>query len=354
MASEFNELASQVLSQDEIESLLEQFSGEDAGGGGTDTPADMESTGSLVDTPTAAPEVQTRHANLPKINFRVPSYLKHRQVRFLEVRHDQFARRLTDRLSLYLRKEVRIDLDEFGIRRYSEIKADASGQHYFAELHVEGFPINGFIQIPVEMGLLVIDRMLGGNGEKFQSKGGLTEIEIVLLDQLVGHVMDQWAMIWEDLIVCRHRIAGHESDIKHLHITSGQNPVIESQYNLRIGSYEGVFRMAFPAIFWEPILSRVNETILARTQAVPEVRGRNNEAMMKLKVNIHARWEGHEITARELSEIKPGDFIYFNKSLASKTTVMVADLPKFVGMVGDSDGKRAIRIEKIVESKNLR
>jgi flagellar motor switch protein FliM len=352
MASEFSELASQVLSQDEIESLLQQFAGT------SDVAAIEEQVSSgkapaeiLQQAAAPRPTGLRRNVNFPRINFRVPAYLKRRQLRFLEVRTDQFARQLTDRLSLYLRKEVKIELSQFETLKFDDLKARVEGPHYFAEIKVEGFPVNGFMQIPVEMGLLVIDRMLGGTGEKFQGKGGLTEIEVVLLDQLVGHIMDQWALIWEDLLVCRHRIVGHESEIGHLHITSGLNPVISSLFKLRIGTYEGEFRLVFPAVFWEPILSRVNETILARTQEQGEGSELNNEAMMKLKLTIKAKWEGHQMTARELGAMKPGDCIYFNRSQASRTTVVVADLDKFIGLIGEADGKRAIQIEKVIESK---
>lgn len=355
MPSEFSELASQVLSQDEIESLLEQFSNDDDDDGKLVPPTKSSSASHfeqdyLVQS-LAGDSAVRKNLNLPRINFRIPSYLKSRQVRFLEVRHDQFARRLTDRLSLYLRKEVKIELIGFEVKKYDDIKTLIEGVNYLAEIHIDKFPVNGFVQIPVEMSLLIIDRMLGGNGEKYSGKGGLTEIEIVLLDQLVGHVMDQWALIWEDLTTCRHKIIGHESEMRHLHITGGQNPVTEASFLLRIAQYEGTFRMVFPGIFWEPILSRVSEVLLSRTTKDTTNKTMNPEAMAKLRLTIRALWEGREMTARELASIKPGDLIYFNKAQANKTTIMVADLAKFVGQIGESDGKRAVMIEQVIEAK---
>lgn len=350
MSGDFSDLASQVLSQDEIESLLEQFSGDEDES--TD-PVELSDNYNEPAVGTTGKKLsKIKASNLPRLNFRVPHYLKKRQLRFLEVRHDLFARRLTDRLSLYLRKEVKLELLGFNVSNYGEVSSVIDSESYLAEMAVDPFPVHGIFQLPVDISLVVIDRMLGGNGDKSSGKPGLTEIEVVLLDQLVGHIMDQWAMVWEDLVQCKHKIVGHESEIQHLHITSPHNPVTIATFRLKISTFEGDIRIIFPGIAWEPIMSRVSETLLAQTSNASKPKW-NNEAMLKLKVKVQAKWDGHQISAKELAGIKPGDFLYFNKSLADKTTVLIADLPKFTGQVGQSDGKRAIKVDKILGNTKL-
>lgn len=349
MSGDFNELTSQVLSQDEIESLLEQFSGDEELDELDNPGASFESDhGESNDT--IIPKIDT--SNLPRLNFRVPHYLKRRQLRFLEVRHDHFSRRLTDRLSLYLRKEIKADLVSFDVANYGELPGLIEEESYLAELEIDPFPVRGIFQVPIDLSLLLIDRMLGGTGEKSNVTSGLTDIEIVLMDQLLGHIMDQWAFLWEDLISCHHTISGHESEIQHLHVTSKHNPVTIATFKLRIGSVDGEIRMIFPALFWEPIMSQVSESLLASVQPKTKEQRFSNEAISKFKVNIHARWEGEQMSARDLANIEPGDFIYFNKSQADKTTIFIADLPKFMGQIGQADGKRAVKIINLIGSKS--
>ncbi len=350
MSGNFNELTSQVLSQDEIESLLDQFSGDDKHEkvGGENDPGYGGSHGAVNDL--TASKVDA--SDLPRLDFRVPHYLKTRQLRFLEVRHDQFSRRLTDHLSLYLRKEIKADLVSFEVVKYGELASTIKEESYFAELEIDPFPVRGIFQVPVDLSLLLIDRMLGGTGEKSSGLSGLTDIETVLMDQLLGHLMDQWSFIWEDVISCKHKISGHESDIQHIHITSKHNPVTIATIKLRIGSVESEMRMIFPAFFWEPIMSQVSESLLASIQPKSGEQSISNEAISKLKVNVRARWDGEKLSARDLVNIKPGDFLYFNKSQADKTTIFIADLPKFVGQLGQVDGKRAVKINNLIGPKS--
>lgn len=345
MSDDFSELASQVLSQDEIESLLEKFSGDEDDDALSAGPGAYVAAQGMMSGPIKS-AIDT--SNLPRLNFRVPHYLKKRQLRFLEVRHGQFARRLTDRLSLYLRKEIKFDLVGFDVAKYGELPSIIDNDNYLAEVEVDPFPVRGICQIPVNVSLIVIDRMLGGTGETASGSQGLTEIETVLMDQLLGHIMDQWALVWEDIMQCKHKVVGHESDVQHMHITSKHNPITIATFRVKIASTEADMRLVFPGLFWEPVMCRVSDMLLSQVTHRDSQGQVSNEAMLKMKLRVHAKWEGHQMSARELAGIEPGDFLYFNKSQADKTTIFIEDLPKLIGQIGMSDGKRAIKVGKFI------
>ena len=148
---------SEVLSQQEIDNLLAALS-----------------TGELdADNMQDVEEKQVKD-----YDFRRPVKFSKEHLRTLEIIFEHYGRLLSTNLPVYLRKNVQVSVTSSETVTFSEFSNALSNPVILSIVNFAPLSGNIIMELSLNVGFAIIDRMLGGQGTTLERKRDFSEIEM--------------------------------------------------------------------------------------------------------------------------------------------------------------------------------
>jgi flagellar motor switch protein FliM len=273
-------------------------------------------------------------------DFRRPSILTGGEMRKLRLRHEEFIRSLAAHLSTYLRLEVGIKLTAFETLSYREFAARLPGPTHLSLFKLEPLDGVGVLDLPLRLGLTLVDRLLGGPAQGVVPNGELSEIEVALLDQTTTLIIGEWCQLWQKVEALRPSVAGHESSGRFLNGAAPDSVMLVLSAEMQLGDCTEVFQLALPFAALEPFVRKI-----ARAGALPAGAAPSkaaplwwNPGLNEVPIRVRTQWNGLELSARALSRLKAGDVLRLEGEDFSRVEVLFEQTPKFrarLGTAGD-------------------
>lgn len=321
----------EVLSQNEIDALLKALnSGE-------------------VDVNEIEHSIEKKIKNY---DFRNPQKIAKDQLRTLEIIHENFGRLLQTFLSGYLRAPVKIEVltvDQFA---YSEFNNSISNPAFLPVIEFK--PLSGQIimDISTNIAFAMIERLLGGDGEKNNENRSFTEIELTLLRKVLNRILDIIPEAWENVIELEPEIEKIEINSQFAQIVSPNETIALATMNVAIGSVEGMFNICIPHIVIEPILNRLSTKLwFSNTQNNKDEEKKDKELMSKrLKkaaVTVKAQLGSTTATLKEILDLNVGDVIRLDTKSDEPIQILTGTIWKFHGVPGTNKNKLAVKITDV-------
>jgi flagellar motor switch protein FliM len=157
---------SKTLSQWEIDALLNTMSSDDASPG---TPG-----GGVI------PSDRT----IKLYDFRRPDKFSKEHIRAIQNIHETFARVTASSLSSYLRSTTSVSLSSIEQVVYDEYVHQLSNPTLVNLVELQPLAGRIVVEMNMNLGLAMLDRMMGGPGQATMRRGELTDIEMALLRSL--------------------------------------------------------------------------------------------------------------------------------------------------------------------------
>ena len=166
-----------ILSQEEVDALLTEFSDDDV-------PDGFAAPGRKVvpDIPIKRRE-RDKNRKVSIYDFRRPDRVSKEQLRSLHYLHDRFSRNFSSSLSAYLRTLIDVNLYSVEQFTYAEFVLSLPDPTYFNAISMDPLEGNCILEINPKILFPMIDKILGGKGEDFG--GGMrtiTDIERALIE----------------------------------------------------------------------------------------------------------------------------------------------------------------------------
>lgn len=173
-----------ILSQEEIDALLEVVD---------DDGAEAE----IAEKPTTV--VQQHQITL--YDFKRPNRVSKEQLRAFRGIHDKMARALSSQISAIMRSIVEIQLHSVDQMTYGEFLMSLPSPTSFNVFSMKPLDGTGVLEINPSIAFPMIDRLLGGKGDPYESTREFSDIELNLLDtilrQMMQNLKDAWAPVTE-------------------------------------------------------------------------------------------------------------------------------------------------------------
>jgi flagellar motor switch protein FliM len=286
-------------------------------------------------------------------DFRAPAFLAPRQWRKLRREHEEYAKAVADRLSSLLRVEVQVSLANLETKSFAELVAASLEPAHLTQFKIE--PLRGIclLNLPPQIALVLVDLLLGGNGENIGNQRELTEIETALLEEALLAIIQEWCNRWHAGQEMRPSLLGHETNARDLQNTGGNSLFLAATFAARFHKTEERFSLALPCPAIESLLLRNAPDAEASAPAKTAPAKRKplwRPEFDDLQAPINAFWPERQITTREISELKIGDVLKYDPAITSQIRIRVAGSTKFIGRLGTCDGKWAIEIINAVPS----
>ena len=321
-----------ILSQEEIDALLEVVEEE-----GDTLSAETEPT-------------DTRQVIL--YDFKRPNRVSKEQLRAVKGIHDKMARNLASQVSSIMRSIVEIQLHSVDQMTYGEFLMSLPSPTSFNVFSIKPLDGNCIIEINPSIAFPMIDRLLGGLGESYESSRELTDIELNLLDAILRIIMQRLKEGWAPITDMYPTVETKESSPNVVQIVSQNEIVIMVVMEIIIGNSSGMINLCYPVIYLEPILSRLanRDIMLGETSAKKSRNKELNTLISRAEVFIESIIGQAELSVGELLELKKGDIIRLDRAADDKAIVMIDKKELFLAEIGLHRFRKSIKIESLVRT----
>jgi len=298
--------------------------------------------------------LDSKKDNTHAYDFRNQMILTAPVLRKFKLHQEEFVQSTAARLSIHLRLEFSLKLIGVKTIPYQKL-ADSWGQ----PAHLTVFktePLRGVsvLEISTQLGLCMVDRLMGGSGVVASSDQEISEIEKVLLEQTVELFLHEWCSHWSKIKELKPVILGYESNGRFIQAAPMEATMLVVIMEASFGECSGQIQLGVPFAAMEPLIQTfcgANETATVSApvaKPAAPARLRWNTCFDEVPVPVTAEWEGLELTARQILALKVGDVLKLEAKHAQRVKVRVADAIKFEGRPGTSGGQWAVELTKIV------
>ena len=337
---------SDVLSQNEIDSLLSAIELGDFTGGGESTTAtqDEQDTSAHKEMPWKRP------ASVKIYDFKRPDKFSKDQMRTIQMIHDTYARLTTTSLSAQLRSFVNVHVVSVDQLTYEEFSRSIPNPTTLAIINMD--PLNGsaIMEIDPTITFTIVDRLFGGGGETMKENRELTDIELSVIEGIGIRILGNLREAWSNVLDLRPKLGTIETNIQFAQIVPPNDMVVLITLETRIGEVEGMMNFCIPYITIEPIVSKLS----AQYWYSSIRKGTNQENIELLKdqifdtsLNISAKLGKISLSMRDLLQIKAGDVIRLDTKINSNLDVIVGTKKKYTCRPGTIGKKLGIQITSI-------
>ena len=198
----------------------------------------------------------------------------------------------------------------------------------------------------------MIDRLLGGNGENFETSRELTDIEVNLLDAVLRMIMQRLKESWAMITDMYPNVEAKESSPNVVQIVSQNEIVIMVVMEIIVGNSSGMINICYPVIYLEPILSRLaNRDIMLGETSAKKSRNKELKTLIgRAEILYEAILGQTVISVNEFLNLKEGDILRLDRGADDKAIVCIDKKEVFLAQMGLHRFRKSIKIEQLIRS----
>jgi flagellar motor switch protein FliM len=329
-----------ILSQDEVDALLNEFSDDD-----------------VVSEPEKKREVIKKKKSdmsdkkVSIYNFRRPDRASKEQLRSLHYLHDRFSRNFSSSLSAYLRALIDVNLYSVEQFTYAEFILSLPDPTYFNAIVMDPLEGSAVLEINPKILFPMIDKILGGKGEDFG--GGMriiTDIERELIEGVVKLILKDLMESWKQIVELNMKIVATETSPQLIQVVAPNEIVILIVFELKVGDAKGFMNFCIPSIVLEPIAHRFSQDWYAdRAKMSVEELKKIKLNLLKTKISMDAAIVGNTLTTENILGIGVGDIIKLETGVNDGLSVLLNGIEKFSAYEFSSKKRKSVKIADIIQ-----
>lgn len=279
-------------------------------------------------------------ARVEPYDFRNPAFLAEAELRRLRILHEDFIRYLSARLSMFLRMECGLKMARLQTQAYAKFTEGLSTPTHICLFKADPLLGVGVLDINPRLALTLVDRLLGGRGHSVKAERYLTEIEIVLLEDVVKIILEEWCSQWREDRELHPQVIGHENNGRFLQTSPRDAIVLALAIEVSFGDCSEQIQIGLPYYTIEPLVKALQ---LRRQKdsapAVPPAAAQWRDIYEHVRIPLRAEWSLADMPLREVAALRVGDVLQLPVSILDETRVLLSGSPKFsatVGLEGDA------------------
>ncbi len=322
----------QILSQDEVDALLQGITGESQ-------KLEQEE----------APTTGVREYDLASqeriVRGRMPT---------MEVINERFARNIRIGIFNFIRRSPEVAIGGIKVQKFSAFLREIVVPTNFNIVNVKPLRGSGLIVCDPSLVFAVIDSLFGGIG-KFHTRiegrdFSPTELRVIL--RLLEVITAEYKKAWMGVYPVELEYQRSEMQPQFASIATPSEIVVATSFTLEIGETTGTMHFCIPYSTLEPIRDTLYSTVQGDS-AEPDRRWVKllTNQIQSAEVELVAELAQAGATVEQLLAFKPGDFIELDLNPLIKAKV--SGVPVFDAHYGTSNNRYAIKIDRLLTGSNL-
>lgn len=326
-----------ILTQREIDALLEASTVEE---------------GAAAPTPSAARSV-TKAVKL--YDFRRPDKFSKDQIRTLQAMHQALGRVFSASLSSQLRTVVTIRMSSIDQGLYEEYVQQVQSPSILNIVGPEPLAGSIVIEYSSEVGMTIVDRLLGGPGKLLRGGHEITDVELALLRTAATPLLSGLSEAWENLIELKPILQDIALSPQFLQVARAGDVVIMVFFEIQIGDIVGGMSLCLPYQVLEPIMPRLNAQSWFSSPGQRQITDGDRDYLrnhvLRTPIEVCARVGLANLPTREIVTLGVGDVIRLDREAGDEIDVMVAGRRKFRARPGLVGRKLGIRVTDVLDEE---
>lgn len=320
-------MATDFLSQDEVDALLKGVTGE------TDEPETSEAGAGSIRAYNLGTQERIVRGRMPT----------------LELINERFARYLRIGLFNYMHRTTEISVGPIRVQKYSEFIRNLvvpTNLNLVAAKPLRGTSL--FVFDP-NLVFLVVDNMFGGDGRFHTRVEGrdFTGTEQRIIQGLLNVVFTEYARSWKPVFSLSFEYIRSEMNSQFANIATPSEIVVSTTFTLEFGGTAADMHICFPYSMVEPIRDLLysamqSDQLSTDRRWILMLRKQLKDAEVEIRANLATT----NIALGEILELNPGDIIPID--IPEKIIACVDDVPLFEATYGQQGGQYALKIETFI------
>lgn len=346
---------SEILSQEEIETLLASLPEPTDTGAPENAPSSIMSLPSAAPSPTwTGPGVQARQRSTTMAyeiyDFRRPDKFSKDQLKSLQMLHETFTRSCASALAAYLRAQVHLELSSLEQVPYEEYLRPID-RSVFVVFSMP--PLHGQAVLEMEFSLVfsMLDRLLGGPGKSIP-RSNLTEIERPLVERIFENVFTALKSAWEGLLPLNPTQESMETSSAFVQIAPPGDIVVTILFEVKVGDQRGAFSLCIPYVTLKGITPKLSaQKWFGPTAGKASIVNRRQMArhVHRAIVPCTAQLGRAQLNIREFLDLRVGNTLQLDQETGEELTMLINHKPKFRGKPAISGKKLVFAVSSTIE-----
>jgi flagellar motor switch protein FliM len=312
----------------------------------------------MNDTEIAEPEVENAQGftppgeptNLIPFHFSNASSLTPARQQSLENWHRNFLKMAAGSLGDLLRLQLDLKLVSVQIQSYGEMVEERGAENQCVLFRMNPQPGIWLLDLPVSLSLMLVDRMMGGPGEIQEGETReLTELDQTIFQQFAETFLADYAKSWRPHAELKAEVMRQVRNLNYQLIHQPDALILRVGIQVAIKESKTTMWLVVPITSVEDLLVKSlasDEHVKAEDHA--KVKDKKSP-MGSVPVRVSVRWQGFQMTLREVDEISLGDVLMLDNRKCEAATVWLGDKAKFAGRVAREPHKTTITITTPLE-----
>jgi flagellar motor switch protein FliM len=317
-----------LLSQDEVDALLAGVTGEAA-----ETTTAVEDLSGVRPYDLSSPDRVVRH-----------------RMQTLELINERFARKLRSVMLTFMRRNADITVGAIRIQKYSDFERNLpvpSNLNMVAMKPLRGAALFAF---DPNLVFLVIDSLFGGHGRYNTRVEGrdFTTTEQRIIRRLLNMTLESYAGAWEQVYPIEFEYIRSEMHTKFASITSGNEIVVVTSFNIELGASGGKLNVCLPYSMIEPVRDLLTRPLQEAGAGAIDQRWMHqlSRQVRSADVELVAEFAQIESTIAELMKLQVNDILPLE--ISPNITAHVSGVPVMDCSYGTFNGRYALRVNTIL------
>ncbi len=322
----------QVLSQDEVDALLQGITGESQKLEHEEVPQGAVRTYDLAS--------QERI-----VRGRMPT---------MEIVNERFARNIRLGLFNLIRKSPEVSIGGIKVQKYSAFLREIVVPTNFNIVSVKPLRGSGLIICDPSLVFSVIDALFGGAG-KFHTRiegRDFSQTELRVIMRLIELICADFNKAWHGIYPLELEFQRSEMQPQFANIATPSEIVVATSFTLEIGETAGTMHFCIPYSTLEPIRDVLYSTVQGDSTE-PDRRWINllKTQIQAAEVELVAELATAPATVEQLLAFKPGDFIELDLDPAIQAKV--DGVPVLDCHYGTANGRYALKVDHLIASHKV-
>lgn len=318
---------SNFLSQDEVDALIAGVTGEHS------EASEDEQRGGVRPYDLSSPDRVVRH-----------------RMQTLELINERFARRMRSTLLSFMRRNADITVSTIKVQKYSEFERNLPVPSNLNMVTMK--PLRGAALFTFDPNLvfLVIDSLFGGHGRYTTRIEGrdFTNTEQRIIRRLLNLTLESYAEAWQNVYPISFEYIRSEMHTKFASITSGNEIVVVTSFNIELGASGGNLNICLPYSMIEPVRDLLTRPLQEASLDAVDQRWTHqlSRQVRSADVELTAEFAAISTTVGELMKLKVNDILPVD--IPKAITARAGNVPVLECSYGTFNGQYALRVLKVL------
>ncbi len=290
-------------------------------------------------------------------DFRSPKKFTKERIKVLDSIFDNYARLLSSYLTGLLRLYCKVTLASIEEQRYFEFNNGLPDYVMMGtvELGIHDEDIEStptIVQLSNSLTYILIDRLLGGRGEYKDADRDFTEIEVSIIEKIIGNLAGLLREPWEQYVEVSPKLMNVETNSRVFSAVDYDDTMIIVCLEVAVNETKTLVNVLMPVLNLDAVMQKY-VTKSARTtrrfdaNREQERRETIMRALNESPLTIKAVLGEVSLDIADILNLQVDDIIPLDKNINSNVVIKIGDNPWFDGKLGVYNQNKAVKIENV-------